>query len=410
MVEVKEVNIKDTYRPLYTSPKRYFFVSGGRGSGKSYSVADFLLRLTYESGHVILFTRYTLTAAHISIIPEFTEKIETYRLDAHFDIKQSEIVNKETGSKILFRGIKTSSGNQTANLKSIQGLTTWVLDEAEELPDEQTFDKIDDSIRQVGVQNRVIFVLNPTFKKHWIYRKFAQIKLPDVEYIHTTYLDNIENLSQSFVEKAERIRQDNPLKYLNTYMGEWIEEVEGALWKPEIIHVSEKLPQMKRVVVAIDPSASKDGDECGIVVVGEGEDERFYVLSDRTGNYTPGQWGGISAREFQVYSADCYVAEKNQGGEMVEYVIRQYDGMNRIKLVHAHKGKQLRAEPVVSLYERGMVLHAPGLHRLENEMLTWIPGVGESPNRVDAMVYGVMELAFKGDTNTDTEKLQGLFF
>jgi phage terminase large subunit-like protein len=397
---VKEVEIKASYKALLKSQKRYFFISGGRGSGKSYSVADFLLRLTYEPGHVILFTRYTLTSAHISIIPEFVEKIETYGLQQHFRITQSEIENTETGSKILFRGIKTSSGNQTANLKSIQGLTTWVLDEAEELPSEAMFDKIDDSIRQVNIHNRVILVLNPTFKKHWIYRKFAQVELPSVEYIHTTYLDNLKNLSESFIEKAERTREENPLKYLNTYMGEWIDEVEGALWKPEMIRTADRLPGVKRMVIAIDPTASKDGDECGIIAVCQGEDDNYYVVSDRTGNYTPGQWGTISATEYRVQDADCYVAEKNQGGDMVEFVIRQYDGIGRIKLVHAKKGKQLRAEPVVSLYERGKVFHMPGLHRLENEMLTWIPGTGESPNRIDAMVYGVMELALKQEEET----------
>ena len=103
--------------------------------------------LTYEVGHTILFTRYTLTSAHISIIPEFVEKIEMADLHNDFSITKDEIINLRTGSKILFKGIKTSSGTQTANLKSLQGVTTWVLDEAEELVEEDVFDKIDLSVR-----------------------------------------------------------------------------------------------------------------------------------------------------------------------------------------------------------------------------------------------------------------------
>ena len=398
---IQAVEISQLYKPLYTSSKRYFLVSGGRGSGKSFAVADFLLRLTYQRNEVILFTRYTLSSAHISIIPEFVEKIEWYGLQKDFDITKTEIVNKVTGSRIIFRGIKTSSGNQTANLKSITGLTCWVLDEAEELPDETIFDKIDDSIRQVNTQNRVILILNPTFRSHWIYNSFVISPRNDVEYIHTSYLNNLKNLSESFIEKAERVKLQNPMRYENTYMGEWIDHIEGSLWTPEMIkrvgNISTE--NIKRTVIAIDPPASKSGDEAGIIGVHEGFDGYYYVFSDRSGNYTPGQWGQIAANEFKAHGANCYVAEKNQGGEMVEYVLRQYDPVNRIKLVHANKGKALRAEPVVSLYERRKVLHLPGLNRLENEMLTWIPGQGDSPNRLDALVYGLSELGL--DNNVE---------
>ena len=153
------LTLNKKYENLFSSESRYYVVSGGRGSGKSYSVNSFLLMLTYEVGHVILFTRYTLTSAHISIIPEFIDKIETAELRGDFNITKDEIVNLKTGSKILFKGIKTSSGTQTANLKSLAGVTTWVLDEAEELIDETIFDKIDFSIRAKNLQNRVVLFL-----------------------------------------------------------------------------------------------------------------------------------------------------------------------------------------------------------------------------------------------------------
>jgi len=225
------------------SPSRYFIVTGGRGSSKSYSVTTFLMLLTKESGHVILFTRYTLVSAAISIIPEFIEKIELMQMEDQFVVTKDEIINIVTGSKIIFKGIKTSSGTQTANLKSLQGVTTWVLDEAEELTDEDTFDKIDLSIRHKTKQNRVILILNPTTKEHFIYDKFFESKgieqgatliKNDTTYIHTTYLDNIENLSESFLKQVEYIKQRRPEKYKHTILGGWLDKAEGVIftnWK-----------------------------------------------------------------------------------------------------------------------------------------------------------------------------------
>ena len=235
--------IKNKFKPLFGSDSRYYLISGGRGSGKSYSVNTFLLMLTYELGHTILFTRYTLTSAHVSIIPEFIEKIESGNLQSDFYITKDEIINTKTGSKILFKGIKTSSGNQTANLKSLAGITCFVLDEAEELVDEDIFDKIDLSIRQQGNQNRVILILNPTTKTHFIYKKFFESKgvsdgicetIDNTTYIHTTYLDNYENLSESFLDQIEQIKLNNPKKYEHVILGGWLDKAEGVVftnWK-----------------------------------------------------------------------------------------------------------------------------------------------------------------------------------
>jgi phage terminase large subunit len=231
-----------TLNPKYSllgSDSRYFVITGGRGSGKSYSLNSFLLLLTYEVGHVILFTRYTLTSAHVSIIPEFIDKIDTADLSHDFYITKDEIINKRTGSKILFKGIKTSSGTQTANLKSLAGVTTWVLDEAEELTDEDTFDKIDFSIRAKNIQNRVILVLNPSTKQHFIYKRFFESKgvkdgsnivKEDNTYIHTTYLDNYENLSKSFILQIEDMKARRKQKYEHQILGGWLDKAEGVVF------------------------------------------------------------------------------------------------------------------------------------------------------------------------------------
>ena len=238
------IEVKKKYLPIVGADSRYYIVSGGRGSGKSFSVNALLVMLTYEAGHTILFTRYTLTSAYISIIPEFIDKLEQFGSIHDFHITKDEILNKKTGSKIIFRGIKTSSGDQTANLKSLQGITTWVVDEAEELTDENKFDTIDLSVRQQGNQNRVILILNPTTKEHFIYTRFfedrgvqegSNITKDNTTYIHTTYMDNIENLSKSYIEQIAQMRERRPEKYKQQMLGSWLNKAEGVIFDNWII-------------------------------------------------------------------------------------------------------------------------------------------------------------------------------
>ena len=219
---------------------RYFIVTGGRGSGKSFSINTLLCLMTAQPGHVILFTRYTLRSASISIIPEFLEKIELLGMQSQFKVTKDEIINIASGSRILFRGIKTSSGNQVASLKSLQGVTTWVLDEAEELIDEKTFDTIDLSVRQKGIDNRVVMIMNPTTKEHFIYQRFFEGKgvqegmngrKGDTTYIHTTYLDNEENLAESFLNQIKEIRERRPKKYKHQILGGWLDKAEGVIFE-----------------------------------------------------------------------------------------------------------------------------------------------------------------------------------
>jgi phage terminase large subunit len=234
------VSLISKFKPLFQNDTRYFVLTGGRGSAKSFHVADFLLKLSYEQGHTILFTRYTMISAHLSVIPEFTDKIDRYDLEDNFDVTKAEITNKASDSLIVFKGIKTSSGNQTAALKSLQGITTWVLDEAEELVDENIFDKIDESVRVKDAQNRIIIILNPSTKEHWIYKRFfedAGVKdgfngvKGNTTYIHTTYLDNIENISQSIIDKFEILKQTHPKKYEHRVLGGWLDKAEGVIFE-----------------------------------------------------------------------------------------------------------------------------------------------------------------------------------
>ena len=236
---MSDIKLNSKYIPLFNGNTRYYIVTGGRASGKSYGASLFLNNLTYEPNHTVLFTRYTMTSAHSSIIPEFVEKIDI--MDAHndFRVTRDEIINQTSGSNIMFKGLRTSSGNQTAALKSLAGVSTFVLDEAEELEDESLFDKIDLSVRTNKVQNRVIILMNPTTKEHWIYKRFFEATgvsegfngvKGDVTYIHTTYLDNKENLPDSILHTMAMMKINNPQKYESVIMGGWQEKAEGVIY------------------------------------------------------------------------------------------------------------------------------------------------------------------------------------
>ena len=234
-----DINIYEAYLPLFTAKTRYTIVTGGRGSGKSFALACATLLSTYDDPFNILYTRYTLVSAEVSIIPEYVEKIDLMDRADDFTIRRREVVNDLTGATILFRGLKTSSKNQIAKLKSLNRIKTWILDEAQELVDESLFDTIDLSIREKDADNRVILVLNPDSVNHWIYRRFfVEAGVPEdfngekgnVTYIHTTYKDNLDNLDDGFIEIAETLRERNPEKWAHIFGGRWLLKKEGLIY------------------------------------------------------------------------------------------------------------------------------------------------------------------------------------
>ena len=283
------------YHPLYTDTEKFIIlITGGRGSGKSFNASTFIERLTFEMTpvekivHQILYTRYTMVSAGMSIIPEMMEKIDLDGTTKYFKTTKTDIVNKMTKSRIMFRGIKTSSGNQTAKLKSIQGITTFVCDEAEEWTSEDEFDKIMLSIRKKGIQNRIIIIMNPCDSNHFIYKKYiekthklveidgVQVQIsthPNVLHIHTTYFDNLENLSPEFLKEVEDMKVSNPEKYGHVVIGRWADVAEGAVFKKWGI-VKEFPQECKKVGIGQDFGFTNDPSaavRCGII------DNRLYV-------------------------------------------------------------------------------------------------------------------------------------
>ncbi len=233
----------------------------------------------------------------------------------------------------------------------------------------------------------------------------AILNNPSTVLTHAPTAANAAYLAETFLEEVTR-------RYGGTTLGRQeldgliVEDLDGTLWSNGLIEAArraEQPSQFSRIVVAVDPSVGggKDGDACGIVVVGamtEGpvQDWRAVVLEDATvQGVGPDVWARAAVAAVDRWKADRLVAEANQGGKLVESVIRTVDSMVPLKLVHASDGKSARAEPVAALYEQGRVAHAAGLAALEDQMrrMTKQGYTGRgSPDRVDALVWAMTEL------------------
>jgi phage terminase large subunit-like protein len=219
----------------------------------------------------------------------------------------------------------------------------------------------------------------------------------DVAVTRGSTYDNRDNLAPAFFSQIVR-------QYEGTRLGrqelnaELLEDVEGALWSRDMIGSarvgSGSMPDLRRVVVAIDPAttAGEDSDETGIIVAAIGIDGDGYVLEDLSGKYAPREWATKAVGAYRKHRADRIIAERNQGGDMVEATIRTIDPLVPVKTVHASRGKITRAEPVASLYEQKRVHHVGAFDTLEDQLCSFAPGVAGSPDRLDALVYALTDL------------------
>lgn len=411
-----EFNFCEKYAPLWQDLPfvRYFLITGGRGSGKSYAISTHISsEIAKDQFFNILYLRQTLVSAHVSIIPEFAEKTDLMGYGGFVTKNKTEVRNLRTGSRIYFRGIQTSRGSNEAQLKSIKDIATVLIDEAQELVDEKAFDRIDYSLRDRQRHNRVILSLNPTNKSHWIYQRFFKEKsvpdefcgiIGDTCYIHTTYLDNLDNLDAKFIQIARDCENKDPAKYRNIFMGHWSGDNEGALWTEAMINpyrVATAPYPLDRVVVAIDPAVTntKKSDETGIVVAGSKRIAgamHYYVLADRSMKASPASWAAAGVNAYNEFEADRMVAEANNGGDLVALVLKNAGQRVALKIVHASRGKIVRAEPVAALYEKGLVHHVGFFGALEDQMRNYCGYDSEnSPDRMDALVWALTELMSK---------------
>lgn len=407
---------QDFFKLLSDDPKhieemsdiRYVVLTGSRGSGKSFALAAWEDAATYKPGWGILSTRYTMTSAETSIIPEFESMAEALGNSNDFSFNRTDVTNNVTGVRIDYRGLKAQSKTANSALKSVAGKNIFILEEAEECVDQSLFEKVDLSIRTKEYKNIIIIVMNPTHVNHWIYKEFIKDPRPDVLHIHTTYLDNYDNLDESFIKIAERAKARDLKKYNHIFLGHWTTDTDGALWKDcdispyRISHDEFKRKDITEIVIAYDPAVSdtekvdkdkskntgNEPDEDGLIIGAKDKEGHIYVLKDRTRRGTRLEIAEMIAKLYNEFDCQYVIIEKNNGGDFIPALIKTVDKYVRCRTVTATKGKKLRAQPVQAMYENGEVHHVGHFPDLEHEMTTWVPDEGmASPNRMDALVW-----------------------
>lgn len=230
------------------------------------------------------------------------------------------------------------------------------------------------------------------------------LKRDDVVTTRGTTFENADNLAESSLSLLKERYEGTTLGRQELY-AEIIDKLDGALWSTQLIEKSrvKKLPDLQKIIVSIDPAVTSgaNSDETGITVVGKTENSEYYVLDDQSGKMSPESWGRKAIEMFHKWDADYIVAEVNNGGDLVERLLKTIDSSVKYKSVVATRGKLVRAEPIASLYEQGRVHHMGVFPELESQMCTY---TGErtrpSPDRLDALVWGLTELSkSRGETN-----------
>lgn len=325
-------------------------ITGGRGSGKSFPISSFIsLVLAVFAGIKVLFSRYTMTSAGSSIVPEFQEKIDINGFEAVMrpvSRDGKKIIEADNSSEILFRGIKTSSGNQTAALKSLKDIAIWIVDEAEELIYESEFDKIQLSIRSNKFKNLTILILNPTHKNHWIYRRFFKETgvvagfngvVDDVMYIHTTFLDNILNLPKNIIKAYRKLRFKDLKKFLHVVMGGWLDQKEGLVYKHNWKIVNDRPKNIRLLGFGLDFGFTND--PTAFVGVWEVLDktDTIYVetLFQETSMHNSDISVAIKSTNEWQRNSKLYIVADSAAPEKIDRLKIKY----RLKVIAADKGQ-----------------------------------------------------------------------
>lgn len=295
------------------------------------------------------------------------------------------------------------SGDEPDQLRGPQHAKAWVDELAKYRYPQQTWDNLMFGLR-IGAKPQVVVTTTPRPIK--IIKTIVADDQAVVTPGHT--MDNVDNLAPTFLkfvtERYGGIRLGR-----QELAGELLDDNPDSLWERDALDKFRVVisPDLVRIVVGVDPEASsKEGSaETGIVAAGKDRQGQCYVLEDFSLRDKPDKWGSAAVTCFHKAQGDLMVGEKNNGGEMVEHVIRTVpEGKNLpFKLVHASRGKETRAEPIAAAYAQGRVHHVGCLPILEDQMCEWVPGVGDSPDRVDALVWALTELGIGQEV--DLEKI-----
>jgi phage terminase large subunit-like protein len=299
--------------------------------------------------------------------------------------------NRSIGEIFLTNGsrIKLFSGEEPERLRGPQHHGGW-FDELAAFKYPEAWDQYQFGLR-LGEFPQTIVTTTP--KPIKLIKEL--ITQDNVKVVRGSTFDNAANLAESALAQY-RLRYENTRLGRQELYGEILDNVDGALWTRKLIDDArvDNAPPLVRVVVAIDPAVTGNAtsDETGIVAAGIASNGDYFVLDDKSIRTTPDAWARVAVELYHKHQADKIVAETNNGGDMVILLLKQVDASIATKKVTATRGKQLRAEPISSLYEQGKVHHVGYFSELETQMCEWTPTSAESPDRLDALVWAITEL------------------
>ncbi len=304
----------------------------------------------------------------------------------------------------------TFSGDKPDQLRGPQADTTWVDELAKFANPRAAWEQIEIGTRLPFPGDHARILCTTTPRPHPLIKEIMAD--PDTATTTMSTYANRKHLDPMTLRRLERRYKGTRLERQELY-GEILEAVDGAIVDLDMIVASRlpKAPDLRRVVVGVDPAATSgaDADETGIVVGGtDGSDA--YVLADRSLRAGPTEWAAAAVKAYHTFGADCIVAEKNNGGEMVETTIRTVDKQVPIRLVHASRGKHVRFEPVGALYEQGRVHHVGVFGDLETQVCAFTPEGyegGDSPDRADALVWALTHACRLGQGGSTWDDFYG---
>ena len=350
---------------------------GGRGSGKTKAGAEFVRRevTASRSSRIALLGRTPADARDVMI------EGESGLLNV-FPRNQRPIYQPGLRKITFHTGAEAHiySSENPEQLRGPQHDLAWI-DELAAFHTFEAWDNLQFGLR-LGTPRQFVST-TPRPKK--VLRDL--IGSPNTVVTRGTSYDNRANLAPAFYEQVIR-RYEGTLRGQQELEGILLDEVPGALWNRNMIQYKDA-PEIVQVIVGVDPSISdgEDAAECGIVTVGKGIDGHLYVLADASLRASPLSWARRVIAASEEYSGSLIVAEENQGGKMVQTVLRTVKPDIRYRGVRASQGKDARAEPVAALYEQGRVFHTRPFAHLEDQLCEWVPGDSESPDRLDALVW-----------------------
>lgn len=391
-----EIYLNPKILPILNTDKRYIVLYGGRASMKSWATADILLLKSFtEINIIILCVKGTMRSISDSVKALLEQSIIRNNWSSFFYITDKEIICKTTGSKFIFSGLQHPD-----RIKSIERIKYLWIEEAAIDVTEEALDILPPTIFRVK-DSKIFITFNPRYDDDPIYKAFIINKNVDALVIKLNYYDN-PWLSDEIKREIELDKEKDYQKYLHVWEGKLRKEIEGALWNKDMIkyvspdeYAKYLLTSFDKVVVSIDPSvtAKATSDACGLIVAGKIND-KYIILDDKTKIMSPQTWAEKAVALYDEYEADHITFESNQGGDLVKTLIRNINPKIRCIGVHARRGKKVRAEEILYLYETGQVKHYRPFKTLEYEMVTFTGEKKEkSPNALDAMVYALKDLS-----------------